>query len=146
MEMPTFLRAVTFGRTRPLAQIVLTSASTSTSTVGCTGAGCVYIGGGDITWFISANCVAKSYAGYCRPVFSGGGSPVATFPGESPLHFSICTAARPIPEQRRCHMIVDNLEFTGLNQANNTGTPALSLPSAAASLRNQKQLLPRMVA
>lgn len=105
------------------AQVVLTPASTSTSPVGCAGTGCVYIGGGDTTWFISANCVAKSYVGYCRPVFDGQSSPVATFPGGISVTFLDIYGGGDNSGSGG-YMIVDNLEFTGLNQASNTGVPA----------------------
>ena len=103
-------------------QIVLTSASTSTTPVGCAGSGCMYVGV-DLTWYDASACSGKGYPGFCRPVFDGQGAAVATYPGGIALTF-LDVYGGGDNTGNGGYTIIDNLEFTGLAQLNNTGTPA----------------------
>ncbi len=102
-------------------QIAMTAASTSTSSVGCVGSGCVYIGV-DLTWYDSTACSAKGYAGWCRPVFNSGGAEPATYPGG--LAATQLDVYGGGGGGNGGYIIVDNLEFEGLGQTENSNVPA----------------------
>lgn len=99
-------------------QIVFTSASSSTAAVGCAGTGCIYIGV-DQTWYDSTACAAKSYPGFCRPVMDTQGAQVATYPG------GIGNTMLDTYGGSNGYIIVDNIEWIGPVQLNNTGIPTV---------------------
>ncbi len=89
-------------------QMVFTGSSSSSSAVGCAGSGCIYIGV-DPSWF--------SGASWTRPIFDGGGTMAAAFPGGMPS---------AVVDLYGGYFILDNIEFAHWAQTSNTpGTPSI---------------------
>ncbi len=93
---------------------IFTSPSTSTSAVGCSGSGCVYLGT-DKTWYSSANCSAKGYSGFCRPVFDAQAAEVAPSEGGALTNIML-----DVYGGANGYIVVDDLEFTGFFQGDDT--------------------------
>ncbi len=74
-------------------QMVYTGSSSSTSQAGCTGSGCIYIGV-DQSWYVGGS--------WSRPIFDGGGTQPAPFPGGLP---------GTVIDLYGGYFIIDNIEF-----------------------------------
>jgi hypothetical protein len=99
--------------------MVYTGRSTSTSPVGCSGPGCIYIGV-DQTWF--------SGGSWTRPIFNGGGTlPPSDYGG-----------VQTVVDLYGGYFALDNIEFTGWWQTANTANTwsVIALRATQSELKN----------
>ena len=89
-------------------QMVYTGSSSSSSPVGCVGPGCIYIGV-DQSWYAGGS--------WTRPIFDGGGTQAAAYPGGLPS---------AVVDLYGGYFILDNIEFAHWAQTSNSpGSPSI---------------------
>jgi hypothetical protein len=105
----------------PFDALASVKGGSSTTAIGCTGSGCIYIGGDPAQqWYNSANCAAAGYSGWCRPILNGGGATIGcNFDG------TVCNTAMRMFGGSNGYVVVNDIEITGLAQLANSNAFAL---------------------